>query len=210
MDNADLEADAGGAEHSGVCGLLSLFRFGEYGHACNMFLIPLFTLLFSSSLTTPRVRSDKIITSIILTVYIHCCCWTNQNHFHWCSHGISNAILFIVEVEMAFALNLHYSFTFQWCFFSQGVRWTPSKMIHRLGKEINNPESVCYWAYKVSDLRAAAVVASLGIIIVLCCYWALTCNFRITSRCSARPWQMALSETCSTSSQLRILVLYWT
>ncbi|XP_019958368.1 deoxyhypusine synthase-like isoform X1 [Paralichthys olivaceus] len=31
---------------------------------------------------------------------------------------------------------------------SQGVSWTPSKMIHRLGKEINNPESVCYWAYK--------------------------------------------------------------
>ncbi|KAG8007041.1 Deoxyhypusine synthase [Nibea albiflora] len=31
---------------------------------------------------------------------------------------------------------------------TQGARWTPSKMIHRLGKEINNPESVCYWAYK--------------------------------------------------------------
>ncbi|GLD66728.1 deoxyhypusine synthase-like protein [Lates japonicus] len=31
---------------------------------------------------------------------------------------------------------------------TQGVRWTPSKMIHRLGKEINNPESVYYWAYK--------------------------------------------------------------
>jgi len=26
--------------------------------------------------------------------------------------------------------------------------WTPSKMIHRFGKEIDNPESVCYWAYK--------------------------------------------------------------
>nr|XP_046271346.1 deoxyhypusine synthase-like [Scatophagus argus] len=31
---------------------------------------------------------------------------------------------------------------------TQGVCWTPSKMIHRLGKEINNPTSVCYWAYK--------------------------------------------------------------
>lgn len=31
----------------------------------------------------------------------------------------------------------------------QGTRWTPSKMIHRLGKEINNPESVYYWAAKV-------------------------------------------------------------
>ncbi|KAJ7989361.1 hypothetical protein DPEC_G00303730 [Dallia pectoralis] len=30
----------------------------------------------------------------------------------------------------------------------EGTRWTPSKMIHRLGKEINNPESVYYWAYK--------------------------------------------------------------
>ncbi|KAG0130189.1 Deoxyhypusine synthase-domain-containing protein [Tuber indicum] len=26
--------------------------------------------------------------------------------------------------------------------------WTPSKIIHRLGKEINHPESVCYWAYR--------------------------------------------------------------
>lgn len=33
----------------------------------------------------------------------------------------------------------------------QGTHWTPSKMIQRLGKEINNPESVCYWAYKVSS-----------------------------------------------------------
>eukprot|EP00511_Aplanochytrium_stocchinoi_P002889 CAMPEP_0204841974 /NCGR_PEP_ID=MMETSP1346-20131115/44335_1 /ASSEMBLY_ACC=CAM_ASM_000771 /TAXON_ID=215587 /ORGANISM="Aplanochytrium stocchinoi, Strain GSBS06" /LENGTH=368 /DNA_ID=CAMNT_0051980485 /DNA_START=104 /DNA_END=1210 /DNA_ORIENTATION=- len=31
---------------------------------------------------------------------------------------------------------------------TQGVVWTPSKMIHRLGKEIDNPESVYYWAYK--------------------------------------------------------------
>ncbi|XP_041634507.1 deoxyhypusine synthase-like [Cheilinus undulatus] len=31
---------------------------------------------------------------------------------------------------------------------TQGIRWTPSKVIHRLGKEINDPESVCYWAYK--------------------------------------------------------------
>lgn len=30
----------------------------------------------------------------------------------------------------------------------QGVVWTPSKVIARLGKEINNPSSYCYWAYK--------------------------------------------------------------
>lgn len=29
-----------------------------------------------------------------------------------------------------------------------GVRWTPSKIIRRMGKEIDNPESSLYWAYK--------------------------------------------------------------
>lgn len=28
------------------------------------------------------------------------------------------------------------------------VVWTPSRIIHRLGKEINNEESICYWAFK--------------------------------------------------------------
>lgn len=31
---------------------------------------------------------------------------------------------------------------------NDGVRWTPSKLINRLGKEIDNPESVFYWCYK--------------------------------------------------------------
>jgi deoxyhypusine synthase len=26
-----------------------------------------------------------------------------------------------------------------------GVRWTPSRVLRRLGLEINNPDSVCYW-----------------------------------------------------------------
>ena len=30
----------------------------------------------------------------------------------------------------------------------QGVNWTPSSIIHRLGKEINDERSVYYWAYK--------------------------------------------------------------
>lgn len=34
-----------------------------------------------------------------------------------------------------------------------GEVWTPSSMIRRLGKEINNEESVYYWAYKVYTLR---------------------------------------------------------
>ncbi|KAF8639702.1 hypothetical protein AX17_000964 [Amanita inopinata Kibby_2008] len=29
-----------------------------------------------------------------------------------------------------------------------GITWSPSSFIHRLGKEINNEESVYYWAYK--------------------------------------------------------------
>lgn len=29
------------------------------------------------------------------------------------------------------------------------VKWTPSSVINRLGKEINNEESVYYWCYKV-------------------------------------------------------------
>lgn len=29
-----------------------------------------------------------------------------------------------------------------------GTLWTPSKMIHRLGKEINDERSIYYWAYK--------------------------------------------------------------
>ncbi|CAG8462300.1 2256_t:CDS:2, partial [Paraglomus brasilianum] len=30
----------------------------------------------------------------------------------------------------------------------QGIVWSPSKIIHRLGKEIDNPDSIYYWAYK--------------------------------------------------------------
>lgn len=31
---------------------------------------------------------------------------------------------------------------------TEGTLWSPSSMIHRLGKEINNEDSVYYWAYK--------------------------------------------------------------
>ena len=30
----------------------------------------------------------------------------------------------------------------------KGFQWTPSKLVHRLGKEINHKDSICYWAYK--------------------------------------------------------------
>nr|XP_046271260.1 deoxyhypusine synthase [Scatophagus argus] len=47
---------------------------------------------------------------------------------------------------------------------TEGIRWTPSKMIHRLGKEINNPDSVLYWAYKndIPMFSPALTDGSLG------------------------------------------------
>lgn len=47
---------------------------------------------------------------------------------------------------------------------TEGIRWTPSKMIHRLGKEINNPDSVYYWAYKnnIPVFSPALTDGSLG------------------------------------------------
>ncbi|XP_075994870.1 deoxyhypusine synthase [Genypterus blacodes] len=47
---------------------------------------------------------------------------------------------------------------------TEGTQWTPSKMIHRLGKEINNPDSVYYWAYKnnIPVLSPALTDGSLG------------------------------------------------
>ena len=35
-----------------------------------------------------------------------------------------------------------------------GTVWSPSSIIHRLGKEINNEESVYYWAYKVTRFNS--------------------------------------------------------
>jgi len=47
---------------------------------------------------------------------------------------------------------------------SSGCVWTPSKIIHRLGKEINNEESIYYWAYKndIPVLSPALTDGSLG------------------------------------------------
>lgn len=40
------------------------------------------------------------------------------------------------------------------------VNWTPSKIINRLGKEINNQDSVYYWAYKVFEKFANKTISS--------------------------------------------------
>lgn len=43
-----------------------------------------------------------------------------------------------------------------------GEVWTPSKVIRRLGKEINHEESVYHWAYKVRALYAYVFGGSDG------------------------------------------------
>ncbi len=46
----------------------------------------------------------------------------------------------------------------------EGTRWSPSKIINRLGKEINNEESVYYWCYKndIPVFSPAITDGSLG------------------------------------------------
>ncbi|XP_078545330.1 deoxyhypusine synthase isoform X2 [Lissotriton helveticus] len=47
---------------------------------------------------------------------------------------------------------------------TQGIKWTPSKMIARLGIEINNPDSIYYWAQKnnIPVFSPALTDGSLG------------------------------------------------
>ena len=47
---------------------------------------------------------------------------------------------------------------------SSGSVWTPSKIIHRLGKEVNNEDSIYYWAHKnnIPVLSPALTDGSLG------------------------------------------------
>jgi len=46
----------------------------------------------------------------------------------------------------------------------QGINWSPSKLIHRLGKEIDNPESIYYWCYKnnIPVFSPAIIDGSIG------------------------------------------------
>ncbi|KAF6024007.1 DHPS [Bugula neritina] len=47
---------------------------------------------------------------------------------------------------------------------SQGMKWTPSKVIHRLGKEINDKSSIYYWCYhnNIPVFSPALTDGSLG------------------------------------------------
>jgi hypothetical protein len=49
----------------------------------------------------------------------------------------------------------------------KGIIWSPSKVINRLGKEINNPESIYYWAYKVLSIYFTIFYRTKLIIILL-------------------------------------------
>ncbi|CAN0144865.1 unnamed protein product [Discosporangium mesarthrocarpum] len=44
---------------------------------------------------------------------------------------------------------------------NEKVVWTPSSMIRRLGKEINNEESIYYWCWKASSLWLCFPLAHL-------------------------------------------------
>ncbi|GFO05967.1 deoxyhypusine synthase [Plakobranchus ocellatus] len=47
----------------------------------------------------------------------------------------------------------------------QGIVWTPSKLIARLGKEIDNPDSIYYWAYKaVYAVNSGMIILGGGLI----------------------------------------------
>lgn len=50
------------------------------------------------------------------------------------------------------------------CFSLQGSVWTPSRIIARLGMEINNEDSICYWAARnhIPIFSPALTDGSLG------------------------------------------------
>ena len=56
---------------------------------------------------------------------------------------------------------------------TQGVIWSPSKIIHRLGKEIDNEDSVYYWAYKVCLCESVHICIMCACVCVCVCvvYW---------------------------------------
>lgn len=53
--------------------------------------------------------------------------------------------------------------TLCYCCF-KGMLWTPSKIIEKLGNDINNTESICYWAAKnkIPIFSPALTDGSLG------------------------------------------------
>ena len=66
-----------------------------------------------------------------------------------------------------------------------GQVWTPSSFIRRLGKEIDNEESVYYWAYKVNRYLFRVSLRSTR---------AESASHRTTSRSSVRRSQTDPSE----------------
>lgn len=84
--------------------------------------------------------------------------------------------------------------------FHQGTHWTPSKMIHRLGKEINNPDSVYYWAYKVAfELNTYKSPSPPSFLK----FESLNDTFRMTSQCLVPPSLTAHWVIWSISTHIR-------
>lgn len=77
-----------------------------------------------------------------------------------------------------------------------GTIWSPSAMIKRFGREINNPESVWYWCYKVRDLLTAPVGVEVSHSPLPLPF---DCEPRTISQFSALPLSTAASGTCSIS-----------
>ena len=56
----------------------------------------------------------------------------------------------------------------------QGTVWTPSKVIDRLGRVIDNPDSVYYWAHKVCNEAYVCFYSCLCRCLSLCVRALLT------------------------------------
>lgn len=132
MDDTDLGADAVGAEHSGVWTLL-------WTSVCSH--------IVNFDFLSSKWKSNSNSLCVIKT--LHHGGATFQTIWSHYEGKLSMIFYWWWQLQCPDPCSKQ-SFIFLWCLVTQGVRWTPSKVIHRLGKEINNPESVYYWAYKVS------------------------------------------------------------
>lgn len=83
-----------------------------------------------------------------------CCCYLEPmwllwetGYVHACHLGCNFLFQHCPSISVIYLLLLLFS-SWSSCLFAQGTIWSPSSIIHRLGKEINDPRSVYYWCYK--------------------------------------------------------------
>ncbi|KAF7638627.1 hypothetical protein Mgra_00002005 [Meloidogyne graminicola] len=131
-------------------------EFFKYPPARRRMALTLFLGIFRYILEHNLV--DCVVTSAggVEEDLIKCICPTYLGSFkmsgHWLrSNGVNRAGNLLIPNE-------NYCLFEEWlmpildvCLVEQkqkGIRWTPSKLIHRLGKEINDKSSICYWAWR--------------------------------------------------------------